>query len=82
MNTNETGGFIMTNKRKNRVTDQMFENLLLFMNEVMEHNPERGVVKQMDCPICGGVKSVQYTSSTYNGHIHARCKACAMNIME
>ena len=35
----------------------------------------RGVI---DCPACGAVKSLTYSRSGYNGHIHAKCatKGC------
>lgn len=72
----------MNSMRKNKRTDPMIQNLILFLNDVIAHEPERGVVKQMDCPICGGMNSVRYTRSTYNGHLHARCDACAMNVTE
>ncbi len=29
---------------------------------------------KVNCPVCQGVDSLQYTRAGYNGHIHARCK--------
>lgn len=72
----------MNNKLRNKESDLMFQNLILFMNEIIAHDPERGVVKRMDCPICGGGNSVRYIRSTYNGHLHANCDACSMNLTE
>lgn len=28
----------------------------------------------IDCPCCGGAKTLRFTRSGYNGHIHAACK--------
>ena len=28
----------------------------------------------MDCPVCGGTRTLRYHESSHNGHIHARCK--------
>lgn len=30
----------------------------------------------IDCPICGKAKSLRFTVSAYNGHIHAGCPGC------
>lgn len=27
----------------------------------------------IDCPVCDGAETLQYSRSSYNGHIHARC---------
>jgi hypothetical protein len=37
---------------------------------------QRGMKTQsgeIDCPICGKTKTLRYSRSGYNGHIHARC---------
>jgi hypothetical protein len=28
----------------------------------------------IDCPVCNGKESLQFSLSGYNGHVHARCK--------
>jgi len=27
----------------------------------------------IDCPVCDGVETLQYSRAGYNGHVHARC---------
>lgn len=39
-------------------------------------------VKRMDCFICGGKNTLEYTESRYNGHKHGECTACGMKFME
>lgn len=33
-----------------------------------------GAAGLIDCPACGGVKTLGFTRSGYNGHVHAACK--------
>lgn len=28
----------------------------------------------IDCPVCEGIKTLQYSRAGYNGHVHARCE--------
>lgn len=40
-----------------------------------EHKTKRISGSQtIDCPACGGTKTLSMTIAGYNGHIHARCK--------
>jgi hypothetical protein len=32
-----------------------------------------GASGQIDCPVCEGAETLQYSRAGYNGHIHARC---------
>jgi hypothetical protein len=34
----------------------------------------KGSAGEIDCPVCGAAKSLRFTRSGYNGHIHAACK--------
>lgn len=33
-----------------------------------------GVVGAIDCPVCGGVRTLVFSRAGYNGHIHAGCE--------
>lgn len=33
-----------------------------------------GAVGEIDCPACGALKSLAFSRSGYNGHIHAACR--------
>lgn len=39
-------------------------------------------VERMDCPVCGGKDTLEFTRSRYNGHKHGHCTACGVKIME
>jgi len=37
----------------------------------------------IDCPVCGGQKTLKFSRAGYNGHIHAKCATAeCMNWME
>ena len=39
-----------------------------------EHKKKRiGGAQTIDCPACGGAKTLSMTIAAYNGHVHARC---------
>ena len=38
--------------------------------------------KRMNCFLCGGVNTVIYTESRYNGHKHGECENCGAMFME
>ena len=39
-------------------------------------------ILSMDCPHCKGKGSFKYTRSILNNHLHGRCDACGMSMME
>lgn len=40
-----------------------------------EHTKKRiGGAQTIDCPACGGDKTLSMTIAAYNGHVHGRCK--------
>lgn len=39
-------------------------------------------VEHMDCFMCGGKGTVEYTRSRYNGHRSGHCTACGIRFME
>ncbi len=39
-------------------------------------------VEHMDCIMCGGKGTVEYTRSRYNGHKNGKCTACGMRFIE
>lgn len=39
-------------------------------------------VERMDCPVCGGKDTMEFTRSKYNGHKHGCCTACGTKFME
>lgn len=41
----------------------------------IEHKKKRiGGAQTIDCPACGGIKTLSMTIAAYNGHVHAKCK--------
>ena len=47
-----------------------------------EKKNEPGKRETIDCPICGAKAAMTYVLSPYNGHLHARCTACHVSIMQ
>lgn len=39
-------------------------------------------VEHMDCFMCGGKGTVEYTRSRYNGHKRGKCTACGIRFIE
>lgn len=39
-------------------------------------------IEYMDCLMCGGKGTVEYTRSRYNGHKRGKCVACGMRFIE
>lgn len=39
-------------------------------------------IKHMDCFLCGGKDTYEYTESKYNGHKHGKCTKCGAVIVE
>lgn len=72
----------MKNRKSMEAMDQSLINLISFINDVMARDPERGVVKRADCPICGGIQSLKYGRSISIGHLRAKCRECGLNLME
>ena len=49
---------------------------------VAEQKSEPGKKQIIDCPICGTKATMIYVLSPYNSHLHARCTACHVSIMQ
>lgn len=58
------------------MTDEEFE----FLEKLIEQDVKKGETTTFECPICGG--EVTASRSEYNGHIHANCSKCGINLME
>ena len=65
---------------RERLFEESFREVAQSRQAIVEHlggpwkrgMPSAGGV--IDCPVCGGVKTLRYSRAGYNGHIHARCK--------
>ena len=66
----------------NNVIDQKLQDFISLIEDIAENDPDRGIEKQRNCPICEGVKSLHYIRAASNGHIHAYCESCSIRIMQ
>ena len=56
-------------------TGDMAKVMTAIMPWRTEHKKKRiGGAQTIDCPACGGIKTLSMTIAAYNGHVHARCK--------
>jgi len=60
-------------------TEDRFNNMATVMKAIApwraEHKKKRiGGAQTIDCPVCGGIKTLSMTIAACNGHVHARCK--------
>ena len=54
----------------------------ILLDERMEAYNKPPEVKIMDCFSCGGIGTVEYTESRYNGHKRGHCTKCGMRFIE
>ena len=72
----------MSKKNATKRIDQKFQAFISLIEDITINDPERGIEKRRDCPICDGVESLHYFSAASNGHIHAYCESCFMRIVQ
>lgn len=61
-------------------TDDEIEKFLAFLGSATSTIEQRGKTFEWKCPICGG-KAVGGKARS-NGHIHAKCNDCNMEVMQ
>ena len=63
-------------RKKDSKRDYMIKASLKLDDALKKANPVAGVIQFMDCPICGGKQTINYTRTKYNGHISGDCSSC------
>ena len=70
------GRWFVKRSKKEIETDNMMKTALKISAALKKVNPVAGVIQFMDCPICGGKQTLNYTRTKYNGHISGDCSSC------
>lgn len=60
------------------MTDEVYEQMVTFLKALNE--AERDGKKEFVCPLCGGIVVMRKAES--NGHVHAYCNKCFMEVHE
>ena len=70
-----------TDEDDKEVEDLLRGSVVLF-KEVQQIKPVPGKTYSVDCPFCNAADSMDFSLSTLNNHLHARCSVCMAAVMQ
>lgn len=62
--------------------EDLLKGTVVLFKEVQQIRPVPGKAYSVDCPFCNAVDGMDFSLSTLNSHLHARCSVCMAAVMQ
>ena len=62
--------------------EELLRGSVVLFKEVQQIRPVPGKTYSVDCPFCNAADSMDFSLSTLNNHLHARCSVCMAAVMQ